>query len=153
MSRNYEKADASLRDSMERYLAEMFGLQGVIAEHWLWRKGEAVWVAPAGIVPPGGIVVDAFGMLVTRRPPPRGRLSAPFIRTFCQDATDRVCELDASAATLYLSGHNVSNWADPWADGIRIVRVDGHVVGRARVKEGVLICELPKELRVPTAGG
>ncbi|MFT6398150.1 MAG: NOL1/NOP2/fmu family ribosome biogenesis protein [Bradymonadia bacterium] len=92
-------------------------------------------------------------MLVARGAPPRGQLRAPFIRRFCQSATIRVCELSGEQAEAYLSGEDLTGWADGWADGARIVKVDGQVMGRGRKRADVLACELPKELRIRPVGG
>lgn len=138
---------------MDRYLREMFGVQGELTNHWLWLKGDSIWVAPSGVAPPKTVAVEAFGMLVSRRAPPRGQLSAPFIRRFCQGAVIRICDLDPAQAELYLSGQDVPGWTDEWPDGPRIALVEGHAVGRARRRGDVLSSELPKELRISPVGG
>lgn len=152
MSRVFENADATTLAEVERYLWEFFGVEGALSAHRLWLRGTSVWVAPAGIEPPRDLRPESFGMLVSRRLPPRGQLTAPFIRRFCASATRRVVELAGTDGAVFLRGDSIVIGRDGEPDGPRLVRVDGRMQGRGRLRDGLLECELPKELRVTGVG-
>lgn len=152
MSHDFESAEGAARASLERYLAEMFGVVEALESHALWSRRGALWVAPRGTLPPAVEGVEAFGLPVARSAPPRGQLSAAFIRRFCGGATIRVAELTGPEGERFLSGRSVE-WADQWPDGPRVVAVDGALHGRGRVRGAVLECELPKQLRIGSPPG
>ena len=137
-----------MRAGLERYLDEFFGVRGALGAHRLWRRRESLWIAPFDAAPPPGQPLEAFGMLVSRRMPPRGQLSAWFVRRFCASASRRVIELDGARGVAFLSGDDVAGVFDDLPDGPRLVRVDGHLQGRGRLRGTTLSCELPKELRL-----
>ena len=152
MLRDFESADGETRDSVDRYLREMFGVVGTLDGHSLWSCRGALWVAPRGSAPPPLDGLQTYGLLVARSAPPRGQLSAAFIRRFCSSASLRVVHLAGDAGVQFLGGHAIEGWSDSWADGPRLVAVDGHLHGRGRVRDGRLKCELPKQLRVAMLG-
>lgn len=121
-----------------------------------WIRGEqAIWISSGEVQLDGLSAVEAVGMLVMRRPPPRGQLGSPFLRRFGQAARRNVITLDDAAARRFISGEDLVlestpgvGFSEGCSEGMMIVRGRLGVIGRGRWSDGTLRCELPKESRI-----
>lgn len=132
-------------DALIAFVAERYGFTLELTGYHLWQRGASQWIASEGV---HGFSeqVEAVGIRVSRRPPPRTQLSTAFIRRFCHQATVDVCHLAGDDATAYLQGRSLERPAEE--AGERIVFIDGEPVGRGRLRDGLLHCELPKAYRI-----
>lgn len=114
------------------------------------RRGrEDTWIGPpidANPLPSG---VHTLGTMITRERPPGGYPASGFLRRFGHLATRRRLELEGERAARFLAGttQRLDEVAD-WSKGYVVVMIDGICAGRGLVREGELLCEVPKNLRL-----
>lgn len=129
---------------------DRFGFpSGIFAEHTLWHRprAPAVWIVRQGCQPPEGIRVEALGLLMMRRPPPRGFPTTGFCQRFGGYATRNIYEFDQETALHLMAGGTLSVEPQDWQGGPYIVRIPEAVVGRGWVREGQLRLDCPKVWR------
>jgi hypothetical protein len=137
-------------------LAERFAvdLEPFEACTWWLSGGQSVWVTHRDVSIDGLEGLESVGLVVMRRPPPRGQLTAPFLRRFAQSAQRNVVTLSDDAVVRYFAGEDLlidseGVFMDASAsEGMMIVRSRLGVIGRGRWSDAVLRCELPKESRI-----
>lgn len=125
---------------------------GTFDEIAFWRRTDSgsVWFAHTLTTPATRIAVETVGMALARDPDRLDRPSTAFIRRFGLAARRGVVTLEGDDFATYLRGGDVGG---PRWEGERGQRFVVHprfgAVGRARCERGLLVSELPRELRVP----
>lgn len=127
-----------------------FGIDGARLRtlRWWRRPGGTIWASSPGVELEGLAQVQTVGLVVMRKPPPRGMPSSAFLRRYVQGATRQVVTLDPSIAARFVRGEVVPVPAMATAEpGMVLVRVDATVLGRGRVRDDGLHPELPREAK------
>lgn len=133
-----------------------FPREPLVRNYGFYRRAGRLdtWIGPrwgadcltGGVLPRS---VHTVGTLITREPPPGGYPASGFLRSFGHLATRRVLELEGEAARTFLAGEaqELAELVD-WSKGYAVVMIEGLCAGRGLVREGVLLCEMPKNLRL-----
>lgn len=130
------------------WLEQRFGLGSeLFQDHQLWhRSGSApIWIAQAGVQPPLGLAINALGIMLSRKPPPRAKPSSIFLMRFGAQATRNVYCLNEAESARFLRREAQHIEAPEGARGYCIVKaVRGDVLGCGRLDKGILYSEIPK---------
>lgn len=146
MSANFERWGSV--EPLRAYLADAFDVEERFDGHAVWeRSNGSLWIARRELTPPDEGELQAIGLLVSRRPLRHHALSTPFVRRFLTGARRRVVDIDGEGVEAYMRGES-QPWRDRWPDGQRVVRAAGVVLGRGRLRDGLLLSELPKAYRL-----
>jgi hypothetical protein len=138
------------------YLDGRFGLEPMLfAEHRFWQRtgSPAIFIAHARCRPVRGVATDVLGLLALRDPPPRGYPTTAFLMRFGMQATRNVYAIDTDTALRLLRDGAIPHLDPETPKGPWIVRTDHAVVGRAWVRDGQLVGEIPKSVSMRLRGG
>jgi len=124
-----------------------FGLNPKVFRNYrFWTKAEKgdVWIASAASTPLDVGKLAAFGLLVMRRLPPRGKPTTIFLQRFGESANRNCIELGHGDLLTYMDRKAVSVTEDNVTRGSCIVKAQGRVIGCGRWEDGKLINQWPK---------
>ena len=123
----------------------------VFAGHRFWQKqGQSeIWIAPRDNTPASVGCLVSFGLMVMRRPPPRGKPTSIFLQRFGRDASRNVIELTVGELQRYLARSPLAVARPNLTYGDCIVRYKGRVLGCGRYEDGLLVNYWPKHFTAP----
>ena len=124
-----------------------FGLPKDVFEpfrFWGRRPGKSIWIAPRNLVPVDHNETVSFGMLVMRKPPPKGKPTSIFLQRFGALAERNVYEISPELVTPFLMRLPTSVKPVDDKKGYAIVRSQGVVLGCGRIVGHELVSEVPK---------
>lgn len=131
-------------------ICDWFGLPDEAFEaHAFWRRqgSSSLWVASAPLRPPPPPALEVLGLRVLRSPHPPLRVGNGFVRRFGHLATRHVVPLDGAQAARFVDGEHLTLHAERAGRGYRIVLGPDGPLGRGRMQDRELICELSKVTR------
>jgi NOL1/NOP2/fmu family ribosome biogenesis protein len=141
----YERClDQSL---IPNWCEERFGMPSAdFADFIFWHRGgrDEIWIAPTASKPATIGCMVAFGMLVMRQAPPRGKPTSAFLQRFGMTASKNHIILQGSEMAQYLKREPLSIDEPKLTNGHCIVSTVMQVIGCGQWADGVLINVWPK---------
>ena len=111
---------------------------------WQRRNGKGIWITPKSFKCVAHQNVAALGMLVMRKPPPKGKPTTVFLQRFGQQASRNVYVLSESEALRFLTRETLTITPHDDARGYALVRTEDRIIGCGRVTGNQLCSEIPK---------
>ena len=143
------------QDLVPNWCAERFGIDKVVfSQHRFWSKKNRgdVWITSAESVPVDLGKVSAFGLLVMRRYPPRGKPTSVFLQRFAGSANRNFVDLTRDQLRQYFARDPLPINDPNLSRGSCVVRARGRVIGCGRWDEGLLINQWPKHYTADLPG-
>ena len=104
----------------------------------------AIWVASNQVHLIDTPLPETVGLLVMRKPPPKGKPTSVFLQRFADGATKNVYTLDAEDAERFLRRDPVQIVPVDDARSYCVVRTADFVLGCGRVNGNTLVSEVPR---------